>query len=63
MSDVSHMTLAEVQTELRSYRPLLAEEVILTPEHMNRRALLWRRLDALVRSGALRWGRQKWQNR
>lgn len=55
MSDVSRMTLAEIQAELRSYRPQLAEELVLTSEHMDRRALLWRRLDALVRSGALRY--------
>jgi hypothetical protein len=50
MTDVSRMTLAETQAELRSYRPALAENVVLTAEHIERRALLWRRLDALVRS-------------
>jgi hypothetical protein len=55
-SDVSRMTLAEIQAELRSYRPALAEDVILTAEHIERRALLWRRLDALVRSRD-HWGR------
>jgi len=56
MNDVSRMTLAEVQTELRSYKPALAEDVVLTSEHIERRALLWARLDSLVRSGAFRYG-------
>ena len=59
MNDVTRMALAEIQAELRLYKPQLAEEQILTSEHMERRALLWQRLDALVRSGALRYSWQR----
>jgi len=48
MNDVSRMSLAEVQAELRKYKPQLCEELVLTSEHMERRALLWRRLSSLV---------------
>jgi len=48
MTDVSRMTLAEVQAEL-------AEGLGLVSEHMERRALLWRRFDALVRLRPLRY--------
>jgi hypothetical protein len=42
MNDVSRMTLAEIQAELRAHKPAMAENVILLSEHVDRRALLWR---------------------
>ncbi len=47
---VEEMNLFEAQAELRSYKPGTSNEVVLEPKFVERRAALWGRLDALVRT-------------
>jgi hypothetical protein len=51
MKDIEMMSLEEIIDELRSYSPANASEVILTPEHIERRNRLWLWLDVMTRSG------------
>jgi hypothetical protein len=46
------MDLEAVQRELAAYDPAAASAVEKSEEHMARRVQLWRRFDALTRSGA-----------
>jgi hypothetical protein len=47
---VGTMSLAEVQRELRAYKPLTAAHVISSEVGLERIAALWARLDRLRRS-------------
>jgi hypothetical protein len=49
---IEAMELAAVERELRSYEPAMASAVAHGDEHRERRARLWRRLDALTRPAA-----------
>jgi len=45
---IESMTIEEIIDELKSYGPNAATEVIDTPEHLDRRQLLWLSLDAVT---------------